>query len=142
MPADVARTLADLKKRGTRIVVSSNNGVENVAAFSRNSGFPFDLVLGFGGGLAKGKPHIDLTEATFGLDRSQMLFIGDSLHDGEIAAREGIPFVGLAGTFSYERFVLRFPDVPVIRKFAELPDLFTWQDRDSRRETSAFAGNG
>jgi phosphoglycolate phosphatase-like HAD superfamily hydrolase len=144
MPADVARTLSDLKKRGTRIVVSSNNGVENVAAFSRNSGFPFDLVLGFGGGLAKGKPHIDLTEATFGLDRSQMLFIGDSLHDGEIAAREGIPFVGLAGTFSYERFALRFPDVPVLRKFSDLPALFSWQDSDSpnRREASAFAGNG
>ena len=142
MPADVARVLGDLKKLGTRIVVSSNNGVENVAAFSRNSGFPFDLVLGFGGGLAKGKPHIDLTEATFGLDRSQMLFVGDSLHDGEIAAREGIPFVGLAGTFSYERFVLRFPDVPVIRKFADLPTLFTWNDSPNRREASAFAGNG
>jgi phosphoglycolate phosphatase-like HAD superfamily hydrolase len=25
-----------------------------------------------------------------------MLFIGDSLHDGEIAEREGIPFVGVA----------------------------------------------
>jgi phosphoglycolate phosphatase-like HAD superfamily hydrolase len=143
MPADVARTLSDLKKGGTRIVVSSNNGVENVATFAKNSGFPFDLTLGFGGGLAKGKAHIDLAEATFGIDRSQMLFIGDSLHDGEIAAREGIPFVGLAGTFSYERFVLRFPDVPVIRKFAELPKLFAWSDAPHRRsEPRAFAGNG
>ncbi|HEX2657866.1 MAG TPA: HAD hydrolase-like protein [Polyangia bacterium] len=144
MPADVARTLADLKKRGTRIVVSSNNGVENVAAFSRNSGFPFDLVLGFGGGLAKGKPHIDLTEATFGLDRSQMLFIGDSLHDGEIAAREGIPFVGLAGTFSYERFVLRFPDAPIVRRFAELADLIAWPEPTAaqRSEALPIAGNG
>jgi phosphoglycolate phosphatase-like HAD superfamily hydrolase len=142
MPAEVVRTLADLKKRGTRVVVSSNNGVENVAAFSRNSGFPFDMVMGFGGGLAKGKPHIDLAEATFGIDRSQMLFIGDSLHDGEIAAREGIPFVGLAGTFSYERFALRFPDVPVLRKFADLPDLFAWNESPNRREASAFAGNG
>ena len=73
---------------------------------------------------------------------AQMLFIGDSLHDGEIAAREGIPFVGLAGTFSYERFALRFPDVPVLRKFAELPDLFAWNESPNRREASAFAGNG
>jgi phosphoglycolate phosphatase-like HAD superfamily hydrolase len=143
MPLEVVRTLADLKKSGTRVVVSSNNGVENVAAFSRNSGFPFDLVLGFGGGLAKGKAHIDLAEATFGFDRSEMLFIGDSLHDGEIAAHEGIPFVGLAGTFSYERFVLRFPDVPVIRKFADLPGLFSWPQSTNRRpEARAFAGNG
>ena len=143
MPGDVVRTLAALKERGVAIVVSSNNGVENVATFARNGGFDFDLVLGFGGGLAKGKPHIDLCEATFGVDRAQMLFIGDSLHDGEIAEREAIPFVGLAGTFSYERFVLRFPDVPVLRRFGELPELFAWSEGAvSRSDARAFAGNG
>jgi len=143
MPADVSRTLADLKQRGVAIVVSSNNGVDNVAAFARNSGFDFDLVLGFGGGLAKGKPHIDLCEATFDVDRSEMLFIGDSLHDGEIAEREAIPFVGLAGTFSHERFTLRFPNAPVLRRFAELPDLFEAQvGSDVRNDVRLFAGNG
>jgi phosphoglycolate phosphatase-like HAD superfamily hydrolase len=83
----------------------------------------FDLVLGFGDGLAKGKPHIDRAAAQFGVDRSQMLFVGDSLHDGEIAEAEGIPFVGVAGTFSFERFTLRFPHLPVIRRFGELPRL-------------------
>jgi len=53
-----------------------------------------------------------------------MLFIGDSLHDGEIAEREGIPFVGLATTFAPERFALRFPHVPVLRKFSALTELF------------------
>lgn len=143
MPGEVARTLTRLKERGVAIVVSSNNGVENVATFAQKSGFDFDLVLGFGGGLAKGKPHIDLCEATFGVDRSQMLFVGDSLHDGEIAERESIPFVGLSGTFSYERFVLRFPDTPVIRRFGELPGLFAWSEEAAARSGAlAFAGNG
>ena len=143
MPAEVARTLSELKKRGVAIVVSSNNGIENVEAFARYSGFPFDLVLGFGGGLAKGKPHIDLCEATFGVDRSQMLFIGDSLHDGEIAEREAIPFVGLSGTFSPERFTLRFPDAPVLRRFAELPALFeAARPAERRADVRLFAGNG
>ena len=53
-----------------------------------------------------------------------MLFVGDSLHDGEIAEREGVPFVGVAGTFSVERFALRFPEVPVVKRFSALPDLF------------------
>jgi hypothetical protein len=53
-----------------------------------------------------------------------MLFGGDSLRDGEIAEREGVPFVGLATTFSPERFALRFPEAPVIRRFAALPELF------------------
>ena len=124
MASDVERTLADLKSAGVAVVVSSNNGVENVAAFARHSGFAFDLVLGYGDGLAKGRPHIERAEAVFGVDRSEMLFVGDSLHDGEIAERESVPFVGIAGTFSYERFTLRFPHLPVVRRFAELPALF------------------
>jgi phosphoglycolate phosphatase-like HAD superfamily hydrolase len=144
MPADVARTLAELKKSGVAIVVSSNNGVDNVGTFARASGFAFDLALGFGGGLAKGKPHIDLAEATFGVDRAEMLFVGDSLHDGEIAEREGIPFVGLVGTFSAERFTLRFPHMPVIRRFCQLPELFAWSSERADRllPVPAFAGNG
>ena len=71
----------------------------------------FDLVLGFGGGMAKGKPHLDATSRAFGVDWQEMLFVGDSLHDGEIAEREGVPFVGVATTFSAERFMLRFPQV-------------------------------
>ena len=33
-------------------------------------------------------------------------------------------FVGLAGTFSRERFMLRFPGTPVIQRFHELAELF------------------
>jgi len=144
MPADVVRTLTGLQRRGVGIVVSSNNGLENVATFADASGFPFDLVLGFGGGLAKGRPHIELCERTFGVDRSQMLFVGDSLHDGEIAEREGIPFVGVAGTFSYERFVLRFPEAPVVRRFAELAELIAWPESTAARRSEALpiAGHG
>jgi phosphoglycolate phosphatase-like HAD superfamily hydrolase len=124
MPADTRRALERMRGLGVRIAVSSNNGVTNVETFARNAGFPFDLTLGFGGGLAKGRPHIEATSRKFGVDRQEMLFVGDSLHDGEIAEREGIPFVGLATTFSPERFSLRFPRVPVIKRFAALPELF------------------
>ena len=124
MPQETRRALERLRDMGVRVAVSSNNGVSNVEAFARNAGFTFDLVLGFGGGLAKGRPHIDATSRAFGVGRQEMLFVGDSLHDGEMAEREGIPFVGLATTFSPERFQLRFPHVPVIRRFAVLPELF------------------
>ena len=120
-------------------MVSSNNGIDNVARFAAASGFPFDLVLGFGGGLAKGRPHLDRAADVFGVERDQMLFIGDSLHDGELAEREGVPFVGLAGTFSFERFTLRFPMVPVLRRFAELPTLIATPARPVER-VHALAG--
>jgi phosphoglycolate phosphatase-like HAD superfamily hydrolase len=124
MPAETRRALERMRALGVRIVVSSNNGTANVETFARNSDFPFDLVLGFGGGLAKGRPHLDAASKAFGVSRKEVLFVGDSLHDGEIAEREGIPFVGVATTFSPERFMLRFPHVPVIRRFASLPELF------------------
>jgi phosphoglycolate phosphatase-like HAD superfamily hydrolase len=124
MPQETRRALDRMREMGVRIAVSSNNGTRNVETFARNAGFPFDLVLGFGEGLAKGRPHIDATSRKFGLDRQEMLFVGDSLHDGEIAEREGIPFVGVATTFSSERFQLRFPHLPVIKRFSALPDLF------------------
>ena len=124
MPAETRRALEQIRGRGVRIAVSSNNGIDNVDAFARNAGFAFDLVLGYGGGLAKGRAHLDATSRAFGASRQEMLFVGDSLHDGEIAEREGIPFVGVATTFSSERFTLRFPAVPVIRRFSALPSLF------------------
>ena len=124
MTADTRRALDRMRARGVRIAVSSNNGIENVDAFVRNADFTFDLVLGFGGGLAKGRPHLDRTSAVFGVGRQEMLFVGDSLHDGEIAEHEGVPFVGVAGTFSADRFTLRFPHAPVVKRFSALPDLF------------------
>jgi phosphoglycolate phosphatase-like HAD superfamily hydrolase len=123
MPEDTRAALFDLRTRGVRIAVSSNNGRKNVEAFARLSGFVFDLVMGHGNGLAKGRPHIELAERTFCVDRHEMLFVGDSLHDGEIACLARIPFVGLAGTFAKERFTLRFPGQPVIGRFAEILDL-------------------
>jgi phosphoglycolate phosphatase-like HAD superfamily hydrolase len=123
MIEDTRATLFELQARGARIAVSSNNGRENVQSFAKLSGFPFDLVMGHGDGLAKGRPHIELAERTFCVDRQEMLFVGDSLHDGEIAYLAKIPFVGLAGTFAKERFTLRFPGQPVICRFAEILDL-------------------
>lgn len=124
MTADTRRALGELQRRGVEVAVSSNNGVENVAAFVEASDFPFDLVLGYDGkGLAKGRPHIDRAAQAFGVTREQMLFVGDSLHDGEIATREGLPFVGVTGTFSRERFALRFPGTPVVDRLADIVGL-------------------
>src|SRR5450759_868992 len=124
LPADTQAALVDLQRRGVRIAVSSNNGRANVEAFAASAGFPFDLVMGYGNGLAKGRPHVQMVERAFGVGRGEMLFSGDSLHDGEIALFEGLSFVGLAGTFSKESFLLRFPGQPVVNRFAELLDLF------------------
>jgi phosphoglycolate phosphatase-like HAD superfamily hydrolase len=121
LPSDTRRALVELQARGTRIAISSNNSVENVTAFARTCDFRFDLLLGYDGrGLAKGRAHVDCVSSAFGVNRDEMLFVGDSLHDGEIAEQEGLRFVGVSGTFSKERFALRFPGTPVIERIADL----------------------
>lgn len=123
MPAETVAALGELRRMGVRIAVSSNNGRDNVERFASTADFAFDLVMGYGNGLAKGRPHVQMVERVFGVGRGEMLFIGDSLHDGEIALVEGIPFVGVAGTFSKESFMLRFPGLPVVHRFSELLSL-------------------
>ena len=140
-PRPAARS-SGFAHQGIRVGVSSNNGVENVAAFARGADFPFDIVLGYGDGQAKGKPHLDTASRVFALDRLDMLFVGDSLHDGEIAEREGVPFVGVATTFSPERFALRFPRVPVVRRFAALPELFCQPGRVGGRMQAVLLAAG
>ena len=124
MPADTLAALRSLQNRGVRIALSSNNGRDNVEAFARQADFTFDLVMGYGDGLAKGATQIGLAERTFGVNRGEMLFIGDSLHDGEIAQTNRISFVGVAGTFSKDRFTLRFPGQPIVHRFSDLLGLF------------------
>ncbi len=124
MPTDTRGALFALQGRGVRIAISSNNGIDNVQAFARDSRFPFDLVLGFGDGMAKGKPHVARTIDAFGVGVEDLMFVGDSLHDGEIANAVDLSFIGLAGTFSKERFALRFPGTPVVSRFSDIPDLF------------------
>ncbi len=116
--------LEHLHSRGVHIVVSSNNGIENVGTFVERNPFPFGLALGYGNGLAKGRPHIELAMKHFGVARHELMFVGDSLHDGDIADAEGLRFIGVAGTFSRERFCLKFPKHPVVESFGEIPELF------------------
>jgi phosphoglycolate phosphatase-like HAD superfamily hydrolase len=124
MSDEVCQTLERLRDLDIKIVVSSNNGAANVAAFARRSRFVFDMTMGFDTGMAKGKAHFERVAAAFDVGRCDMLFVGDSLHDGELAEQERVSFLAIATTFSPERFALRFPQYPVVRRFADIPDLF------------------
>lgn len=124
MAPETSRALRLLHDHGVEIVVSSNNGIENVNTFVQHNPFPFGLALGFGDGLAKGRPHIELAMKHFGVGREELMFVGDSLHDGDIADAEALRFIGVAGTFSRERFTLKFPKHPVVDSFSEIPNLF------------------
>jgi phosphoglycolate phosphatase-like HAD superfamily hydrolase len=102
-----ARTIAGLlrlREAGIKIVVSSNGAQHFVDEFAARHDLKFDLVLGFSEGFAKGKPHVDRTCKLLDVQPSEILFCGDSLKDGDLAAETGLSFVGRLGTFSREDF--------------------------------------
>jgi phosphoglycolate phosphatase-like HAD superfamily hydrolase len=104
MDARTVAGLARLRQAGIKIVVSSNGAQHFVDEFAARHALKFDLVLGFSEGFGKGKPHVDRTCATLGVVPGDILFCGDSLKDGDLAAETGLAFVGRLGTFSRDDF--------------------------------------
>lgn len=116
----VAETVEHLKKRGIKVVVSSNNFQELVDKFVERTGIAFDMVLGFRENFAKGADHFLHIEKKLGVEKNRMVFVGDSIKDGERAAECGIGFIGKEGIFTQRQFKTCFPKVPVIRELSEL----------------------
>lgn len=125
MDARTVDGLAALRGLGLRLAVSSNTPQPVVDDFARREAFRFDLALGFdpARGLRKGRPHVDHALAIFGLERDQLVLVGDSLKDGELADESGVRFVGRLGTFSGEDFRRRDPRALTVAAIDELPAL-------------------
>jgi len=106
MTPETVAGLEQLRRSSIKLIVSSNGAQHFVDQFQAQESFRFDLALGFEAskGLAKGKPHVEHTCKTLGLERSGIVFCGDSLKDGELARDCGLPFIGRIGTFTADEF--------------------------------------
>lgn len=123
-PEDAVEAVRALKSAGYKVVVSSNNYQELVDEFcARRDGITFDLVLGARENFFKGADHFREIERRFSVGPQEMVFVGDSLKDGERAMAYGVPFVGKVGTFTREEFEARFPGVRTIEDLRELKEL-------------------
>lgn len=125
MDADTIAGLEQLRALGLKLIVSSNGAQHFVDDFARKETLAFDLVLGFDAShdLAKGAPHVARTRSALGLELGELLFVGDSLKDGELADACGIPFIGRTGTFSREDFLRRDPAGAAVDSIPELAQL-------------------
>jgi phosphoglycolate phosphatase-like HAD superfamily hydrolase len=118
-----AATLETLRGLGFRLVVSSSGMQDHVERFAARSPGLFELALGFGVGLSKGEAHVATVCSELALDREELLFVGDSLRDGELAAAAGLGFVAKVGTFTRRDFSCRFPDASIIDAVDEILDI-------------------
>jgi len=121
---DTVETIQYLKKRGYKVIVSSNSAQELVDQFVAQLNIPCDLVLGHKDNFSKGLPHFLYILERWGGNPQEMVFIGDSLKDGEWAFESGVDFIAKEGMFTKEQFQNRFPGIPVISELAQLKEIF------------------
>jgi phosphoglycolate phosphatase-like HAD superfamily hydrolase len=81
------------------------------------------MILGYKDGFAKGKAHILHVINEFRITENEMIFVGDSLHDGDVAQELGIPFIGRIAIRTREELLERFPDIYCVDKLTQILDL-------------------
>jgi HAD superfamily hydrolase (TIGR01549 family) len=118
---DVFQTLSELKSRGYKLVISSSTDERLIKHALRQYHDLFDLMLGFRQpDFGKGKPHFEEAMNTFNVTEKDIVFIGDSLNDLRIAAKNNIDFIGKVGTFPEEAFRKEDTQVTLIKNLHEL----------------------
>ena len=125
MDADTLEGLKGLRELGLALVVSSNAAQQHVDAFTAAADCDFEMALGYGGGLAKGWPHVSAVRETLTVALEQVVFVGDSLADGRLAGQCGLRFVGRCGTFSRHEFEAQFPQIVTIERISELVSMLS-----------------
>lgn len=119
----VVETTSWLNKNGILTAVSSNNFQNLVDEFVEKRGLRFDMVLGYRENFAKGKDHFLYIIKEKNLKKTDLIFVGDSIKDGERAQGFKIDFVGKIGIFRAEEFKKHFPNVPTIGELSELKEI-------------------
>jgi len=133
---DALDTVKTLRDRGLRVAVSSNNFQHLVDQFVERRGMEFDMVLGFRDGFAKGADHFRHLETELSIPKDEIVFVGDSLKDGERAGQYGVNFIAKEGIFTREQFQEKFPGTTVIANLSELKDIFVLNTSHESRVTS------
>jgi phosphoglycolate phosphatase-like HAD superfamily hydrolase len=118
---DALEVLKTLKKQKYLLGISSGT-IETIITNYLEK-INFDLVndiMGFRPGFEKGKDHFDHILDKYSLQQSQVLFIGDSLHDAKRARDNNIKFIGRTGMFQKEHFETVIPGCVVIHELNQL----------------------
>jgi len=122
LPEEVRSVFEKIKTKGIKIAVSSNNLQEYVDELTKD--WNIDIALGYRGkSFKKGEPHFRFLEEKFGINRSEMIFVGDSLNDARLSKASKVKFIALLKKFSEEEFKKIIPDVTCIKNLHQVLDL-------------------
>ena len=118
---DTLRVLAELKAMGIAVFICSSTPHDVVERFCAGTGIA--RLTQAVSGLKPGHTKFDqlVARLQLGVHRDQMLFVGDSLHDFELANRAHVAFTGVTGLFTAEEFAR--VGAPAVADLAELGSL-------------------
>ncbi|MFX0115161.1 MAG: HAD family hydrolase [Candidatus Hodarchaeota archaeon] len=122
---DTIKTLELLKGKGYLVAISSStiqSTIEEYCIRIKIADY-LDLILGFSPGFEKGRAHFARACEAFNISPRNILFIGDSLKDGERALESQVAFIGKIGMFGHEDFAKIIPNCTTIAELSDLIEL-------------------
>ncbi len=118
---DALEVLNKLKEQNYLLGISSGTIESIITTYLKNINFDIvDDILGFRPGFEKGTDHFNYIKEQHSLDSSEILFIGDSLHDAKRAKANQISFIGRAGMFTQTDFNEVINNCPLIHELTEI----------------------
>lgn len=115
----VPAMLQRLSAAGVRIAIVSSNSQANVARVLGESAPLVDHWACGASAFGKGRMMRAVIRAA-GVDRRQVLSVGDEVRDAEAAAKLGVDFVGVAWGYTHEAVLAALPGGRVCRSFDDL----------------------
>jgi len=105
---EIRNVLMELNKKNYILAISSGNYPHVIEKILEKESIKFELIMGHKKNFEKGKAHFDYFIKKTGLKKDEILFIGDSIKDGQRSKASDIPFIAIEGIFKKERFIEEF----------------------------------
>ncbi len=121
---DTEDILKNLKSKEIEMFVSSSTFQPTITRYFEMRGLRgyFKDILGYRPGFEKGAHHFKYVHQKYGMDLSEVVFIGDSLKDFE-RSRTFCQFIAVSGIFSEKDFRQAGYTGLVVQRLSEVPDL-------------------
>ena len=102
---DTVKTLRAFREENLKLFLCSSTDSELLKRYCKEKGIYdfFEECLGLKPGFRKQKQLLYIIEK-YGFKPNEVLFVGDSLKDGEISGKAGIPFLGISRIFEKRDF--------------------------------------
>jgi phosphoglycolate phosphatase-like HAD superfamily hydrolase len=113
-----------LKHRQYKLGISSGTLEEIIKKYLlKNQIDLVDDILGWKPGFEKGKHHFEYVMEKYSLNKTNLVFIGDSLHDAKRARDNNIKFIGKEGMFTNYDFNKVIDGVSVLSNLTEILEI-------------------